>query len=84
MEKINIESDDFEELEALIYICKAYKNVLHYLLIYKDLNKDNQFIQEKFTESILYNIELEKCKTNLQYKYFLSKNFDEYKINFLE
>lgn len=78
---INITRDESDEIEALLKIYEAHLHILKYLLKH-GIDKDDEFIQQNFSNAIMYKIELDTAKKLLNQKYCPETEWRKCKVNF--
>ena len=79
---IKINDQDCYKVQVLLEIYNGYLNVLNYLLTQTNIDENNEFIDKKFEEAVICNIELERVENEIAEKYSPNEYLTEYLYNF--
>ena len=79
---VQISQEDSRRIQILLEVYHSYLNILHYLINQAGIDENNKYIDQKFNEALLCNLELESLKTKIAKQYYPSGDWTSYSYNF--
>jgi len=79
--EISITSNESEHIEKLFYKYNSYINMLEYFTNLPAM-RDSVTYEKKWDEAVEINMELEKAKRAIEFKYKPEGNWDGYEFDF--